>query len=133
MQSANIDFIERIGRNTAGVFSVLEGAQLEDFQVFGERCSGTNALEWLLSHNTTLKPVRDYGWKHGFPVALAYHPSSLIAVIVRDPIDWAISMFNNPHAPHPDVNLSSFSEFIRSDWAMIVRPKVKEHLKNLAL
>lgn len=109
---------------------MLEGAQLEDFQVFGERSSGTNALEWLLTHNTALKPVRDYGWKHGFPVALAYHPSSLIVLVVRDPIDWAISMFNNPHAAHQDVDLSSFSAFIRGEWAMFVRPKINMFWKK---
>ncbi|QXT40232.1 hypothetical protein [Gymnodinialimonas ceratoperidinii] len=94
---------------------------LADFQVFGERNSGTNFVEQLVERNFDLERVQLYGWKHGFPVSMGYHRRSLILFVYRDPIDWTVSMFNTPHAPHPDVKLDSFSEFIRSEWAIFNR------------
>ena len=94
---------------------------LVDFQVFGERSSGTNFLTELVSRNTKLRPVQNYGWKHGWPVSVGYHPQSLILFIYREPIDWAVGMFNKPHAAHSSVELSNFSAFIRSEWAIFIR------------
>lgn len=130
MLSCNIDFMRAAAERPDGVFSLLGDGDLLDFQVFGERSSGTNVLEYLIAENTDLVRVQNYGWKHGFPVALAYHPSSLIVLVVRHPIDWAISMFNNPHAAHADVNTTDFSAFIRNEWAMIVRPRVNMFWKK---
>lgn len=125
MMEEEIEFLSRLREHPEGLISLLGKQELVDFQVFGERSSGTNAIEWLIRENSNLEAVKSYGWKHGFPVALAYHPSSLIVVIVRDPIDWVISMFNNPHAAHRDVDTKNFSSFIRGEWAMFVRPRVR--------
>lgn len=94
---------------------------LVDFQVFGERNSGTNFVEQLVERNFAIQRVQNYGWKHGFPVSVGYHRQSLILFVCRDPIDWVVSMYNTPHAPHADVNLDSFPEFIRSEWAIFNR------------
>ena len=97
------------------------GTAIRGFQVFGERNSGTNFLEHLIERNTSLKAVRHYGWKHGFPVSIAYHPQSLILLIYRDPVNWLVSMFNSPYASLDCVNLSNFSSFIRSEWGSFLR------------
>lgn len=124
MTAEELEFLSRLRNQPEGVMCLLEKQALTDFQVFGERSSGTNAAEWLIKENTNLDPVKNYGWKHGFPVALAYHPASLIVMTIRDPIDWVVSMFNNPHAAHKDVNTKDFSAFIRGEWAMFVRPRI---------
>ncbi|WP_299506915.1 sulfotransferase domain-containing protein [uncultured Roseobacter sp.] len=130
MTAEELEFLSRLRHRPEGVMCVLGKQALADFQVFGERSSGTNAVEWLIKENTNLDPVKSYGWKHGFPVALAYHPASLIVLIVRDPIDWVVSMFNNPHAAHKDVNTRDFSAFIRGEWAMFVRPRIDRFWKR---
>jgi hypothetical protein len=62
-----------------------------------------------------------YGWKHGFPVSVGFHPQSLIIFVYRDPIDWLVSMYNRPYAASACVDFSSFSTFIRSEWGSYLR------------
>ncbi len=92
----------------------------ENFQVFGERNSGTNFVRELITRNTGLPHTGDYGWKHGFPVAVAYHPRTLIVWVVRDPLDWTVSMFKSPHKARKSMDLDNFSGFIRSEWDIMV-------------
>ena len=99
----------------------LASKPLDHFQVFGERNSGTNFVSHLIDKNTDLEMVGRYGWKHGFPVAVAYHPRSLIVFVYRDPIDWLVSMYNRPYAASKTVKFSDFSAFLRSEWGSFLR------------
>jgi len=85
-----------------------------NFQVFGERNSGTNFVSHLVQANLNL-PERAYGWKHGFPVAIGYNPASLIIVIYRHPLSWLVSLFNKPRTTDGQVS-KDFSEFIRTPF-----------------
>ena len=97
-----------------------------NFQVFGERNSGTNFVSELIGTNTEMDAVRSYGWKHGFQVAVAFHPRSLIIFVYRDPIDWLVSMYNRPYAAKDCVDFTSFSTFLRSEWATFLRANAQK-------
>lgn len=95
--------------------------RLTHFQVFGERNSGTNFVSNLIDRNTQLDMVGSYGWKHGFPVAVGFHPQALIVFVFRDPFDWLVSMYNRPYAASRTIDFSSFSTFLRSPWSSFLR------------
>ena len=64
-------------------------------QIFGERCSGTNYLEVLLSRNFhDYSLVQDYGYKHFFGFDdLKNSDDTLFICIVRNPVDWVNSLY----------------------------------------
>ncbi|WP_299947529.1 hypothetical protein [uncultured Ruegeria sp.] len=109
-------------------FRRFKSDQLVDFQVFGERRSGTNFLSALLAETFELDETFSYGWKHGVPVMPCIQSSSLIAVIVRNPLDWVLSMHARPFAS-PAMTDLSFSEFIRTPWQSNYRPGVLGRVK----
>ena len=118
-------------------------------QLFGQRCSGTNYLQTLLTRN-----VREvsldyrYGWKH-YP---CWHDTSwkeaykmhfnpyyldlidsehyLFIFIVRNPYEWAYSFYNHPHNVSCRVDRSSFSSFLSSTWYTEHEHKMQEILEN---
>ncbi|MBM1220447.1 sulfotransferase domain-containing protein [Ponticoccus sp. SC2-23] len=92
------------------------GIRCEDFQVFGERGSGTNFLTQFLRRNLKITFRSQYGWKHGIPVAVGYRHESLIAGIYRDPIDWLVSLFQVPRTTYAAQVPDDFSQFIRSPF-----------------
>ncbi len=107
------------------------------FQIFGERCSGTNYLQSLLEKNfPDCKISWKYGWKH-FPCwydtpwvrafhfennpvysELVGHEEFLFIIIFRHPYDWLRSFYLQPHHVAKEHNLSSFSAFIRDRWRL---------------
>lgn len=89
---------------------------LAGFQVLGERNSGTNFAKVLLKRNFDLKPVEAYGWKHGFPHAVAYRPDILYVVVFRNAMSWARSMFEKPWHSMEQMQALPFGEFIRAPW-----------------
>lgn len=93
-------------------------------QVFGERSSGTNFLKRLIGKNTALRPVEDYGWKHGFPQMTGIGRDTLIVGVVRAVEPWLLSMHAKPwHCP-PDMQALDFPGFIRAEWATVIdRPR----------
>lgn len=100
---------------------------IADFQIFGERRSGTNYAHELLAKNLKIAPNFTYGWKHGFPVMPAIQRSSLIVGVFRDPINWLISLHNRPFSPsHRGLE---FSEFLRKSWFDIYKPRELGHKK----
>lgn len=106
---------------------------VQEIQIFGERCSGTNYLSGLLGANFPDYPLTyRYGWKH-FPCwydtdwvppqeqdlyyqELIEHQGCLFIVIVRNLLDWLKSFYQTPYHVSSKVDLSSFSTFIRSPW-----------------
>ncbi|MDQ2089176.1 hypothetical protein [Marimonas arenosa] len=105
-----------------GVGRAGEGPEIDRFQVFGERRSGTNALERFLSENTRLARSRDFGWKHGFPVFPVLPRCCLFVVVVRDPFDWLKSFYRAPFEADPALADLEFSEFLRSEWKSLFTP-----------
>ena len=104
---------------------------ISSFQVFGERCSGTNYLEALIASNfPTLKhPCIQthneicvqwrYGWKHGFPHAPILPPNVLFLVIFRHPETWLSSLHRTPWHVAPRLASQPFSRFIREPWQCV--------------
>ncbi|CUH77633.1 hypothetical protein SAMN04488093_10240 [Tropicibacter naphthalenivorans] len=93
------------------------------FQVFGERSSGTNYVKRILGRNTVMQPIEDLGWKHGFPQMTAIPAHVAVVCVVRDARDWSLSMHAKPwHCP-PQMQVLEFAEFIRAPWATIADRK----------
>jgi hypothetical protein len=115
--------------------------EIKRLKICGERCSGTNFVDYLLQRNfPTIQPVDllEYGSKHflwwfGTPFdphklsRLTYDSSAitfsqshdcLFVVVVRKPYDWLRSFYLNPHFVHPTLLTQGFSHFIRSEWRL---------------
>jgi len=97
--------------------------KIQDFQVFGERRSGTNYIRALIAKNLKIKHVHHYGWKHGPPTMPAISKNSLLVLAVRDPVEWVKGLYVNPYeiAEHLRVALP-FTEFIRHEWEAVALP-----------
>lgn len=94
------------------------------FQVLGERSSGTNFVKRLLGRNSGLQPTESLGWKHGFPQAMAIPADLAVICVVRNAVDWALSMHSKPWHTVPELQRLSFSDFIRAPWQTIIdRPR----------
>lgn len=106
-------------------------APVTQFQVMGERGSGTNMVRKTLELNTTLMRVETLGWKHGFPNMTAIPEHLVVVCVVRHAEAWARSMHSRPwHAAVP-MQALSFSEFIRAQWQSVVdRPRDFEALSG---
>lgn len=101
----------------------LRHAPPSRYQVFGERSSGTNFVKRLIGRNSTLAPIEDLGWKHGFPQMTAIPADVAVICMVRDARRWALSMHARPwHCP-PDMQALPFSHFLRAEWATIADRK----------
>jgi len=72
---------------------------LKNVVIYGERCSGTNYLEELLSFNFEANRIEHkYGWKHFFGFHSYEDTDDILFIcIVRGPIEWLNSFFRNPH------------------------------------
>ena len=68
------------------------------YTIFGERCSGTNYLEDIMSKNFDIELTWKYGWKHFFGWNdLSNSDDTLFICIVRNPIDWINSLYRDKH------------------------------------
>ena len=99
--------------------------KISDYQVFGERCSGTNYLDRILNENFRIKTVHHYGWKHGFPIMPGIWTQSLCVVITRAPFDWLRRFYRTPYEMDPGLFGLGFSEWLRSPWQSICRPRIQ--------
>jgi hypothetical protein len=107
-------------------------ARLRKFCLFGERCSGTNYLQQLITANfPQLGYQKAYGWKHfpawlSAPAGLNPGPSKfytfensdayLFFVIFRNPYDWLRSLWEHPHHAASHLHHIPFDTFIHSTW-----------------
>ncbi|MEE4212016.1 MAG: hypothetical protein V2I43_22450 [Parvularcula sp.] len=87
-------------------------------QVYGQRCSGTNALIKLIETNfPELTFTEEYGFKHWLVPDWVQLPSDVLAIVIaREPGEWLRSLHNKPWHAHPDLKKLPFSEFIRAPW-----------------
>lgn len=89
--------------------------------LLGERCSGTNVIEQLISANSVFKPDWSLvGFKHfprhesrsGFK-GIQHVP---VVLVVRESVSWIRSFYRQPWHAAPALKALSFSDFIRSEW-----------------
>ena len=118
-------------------YQALSSHSICYFQIFGERCSGTNYLQSLLEKNfPDCKISWKYGWKHfpcwyDTPWVRAFHFENdpiyselsenkefLFIIIFRHPYDWLRSFYLQPHHVAEEHNHASFSTFIRDRWRL---------------
>jgi hypothetical protein len=83
---------------------------VKNFTIYGERCSGTNYLEQLITTNFELPVTWEYGWKHFFGYSdLKNSDETLFIGIVRSPIMWIDSFVKNPyHIPPQNIPIKNF-------------------------
>jgi hypothetical protein len=86
---------------------------IENFTIYGERCSGTNFLEEVMLTNFNINVTWEYGWKHFFGFynfkKTEDEDKTLFIGIVRHPICWIESFFNNQHhIPNGPINIDKF-------------------------
>ncbi len=94
------------------------------FCIVGERCSGTNLAQFLVSKhfpNLRFRP-EIFGWKHGFPQKIGYAEDTLIIVLARDVFSWIKSLYRKPWHSTDLVQQRSFSAFIRGSWETDILP-----------
>lgn len=99
-------------------------APITRYQVLGERSSGTNFVKRLLGRNSKLAPSEALGWKHGFVHMTAVPQDMAVICVVRSADTWAASMFSKPWHTTPEMQVLTFSDFIRAEWTTIIdRPR----------
>ena len=88
------------------------------FQVYGQRCSGTNALIKLLERNLDrLCFTEDFGFKHWLvPDDVEIPADVFVIVIARDADQWLRSLHARPWHAVPELKRLDFSDFIRAEW-----------------
>lgn len=107
---------------------------IKNFTIYGERCSGTNYLENLMTLNFDIEVTWKYGWKH-FPGFnnLSNSEDTLFICIVRNPIDWLNSFYLNPfHLPkclRENINNFLNNEF----WSFDEKDKNTDETKELMI
>ena len=104
---------------------------IKNFTIYGERCSGTNLLEAIItgssyfhSNNKEVFDIPltwDFGYKHWFGFNDEHikqkGQETLFLSIVRDPYDWIISLFKKKHHI-PAINYS-VDNFLLGEWYSI--------------
>jgi hypothetical protein len=91
-------------------------AQVDRFQVLGERGCGTNVIRKIVHESLQLRKTEALGWKHGFPAMIACPPTFLTIVAVRNPQSWAHSLYKRPWHATPAVQSLEFAAFLRAPW-----------------
>lgn len=90
-------------------------------QVYGQRCSGTNALIKLIETNfPELTFTEEFGFKHWLvPEWVTIPDDVMIVIIVRRPDQWLRSLHDNPWHAHPNLKALPFSAFIQEPWESV--------------
>ena len=88
------------------------------FQVYGERCSGTNFIIRLLERNVSSAAfTEDYGFKHWFVDEDLTVPNDVLVLsVARDWTDWVRSFHRQPWHAHPSLRELSMPRFLRAEW-----------------
>lgn len=84
--------------------------------IYGERCSGTNYLEELLTENFDVTLVWDYGWKHFFGFNELKNTDGVLFIgIVRNLHDWINSLYKKKHHLPKD-NTKDVNSFLNNEF-----------------
>lgn len=95
------------------------------YTIYGERCSGTNYLEDIISKNFNVEITWRYGWKHFFGHNITDKTNNLetdiknaddvlFICIVRDIIPWINSLYKTPHHVNDEIK-KDFNKFIHNE------------------
>lgn len=97
---------------------------IHDYQICGERGSGTTWLDILLRDNLEFKNHFEFGCKYGCKHWLLVENDNflkedtdhtLFVVIYKNPYSWLLSINKFPHHA-PQLYNKPFDEFVRSEW-----------------
>ena len=121
---------------------------IDNYQIFGERRSGTNYLANLLRKNFSgIRETTKFGGKHWFikdhqprglenqttdrqcEIPLEQSDHTLFLVIYRNPYDWLRSINLKPFHADGHWNLP-FSEFIRKPWISYTTEKLNSSWRD---
>lgn len=88
------------------------------FTIMGERCSGTNYIEEMITLNFDINITWNYGWKHWFGFYNFKNDivenQTLFVGIIRDPIEWIDSLFK--HKIHIPLENHDIEKFLFNKW-----------------
>lgn len=98
---------------------------INKYTIYGERCSGTNYLEDIISKNFNVEITWKYGWKHFFGHNITDKTDNLEAdiknaddvlfiCIVRGIIPWINSFYKTPHHVNDEIK-EDFDKFISDE------------------
>ena len=112
----------------------VSGDSIVEFTIFGERCSGTNFLEYLVKQNIINVPCTQiFGDKHFTPWMNVYDFPFLFQenggflegsehclgiFIVRNVYDWIRSFYRRPHYADSSLTGMGFLNFMTNTWAV---------------
>lgn len=83
--------------------------------IYGERCTGTNYLEELITSNFNVTITWEYGWKHFFGFNdLKNSDDTLFIGIIRNPCDWINSFYREQH--HLDKSFKNINKFLSGEF-----------------
>lgn len=105
-------------------------SSVDNFTIFGERCSGTNFLQQAMEKNFDLKLTWKYGWKHEFGKHVDFSNSdkTLFLCIYRNPIDWINSLYRSKYHVPPE--LYELKDFMTKPMKMMKGKDKKEEIPN---
>lgn len=105
---------------------------INKFTIFGERCSGTNYLEEVISQNFHMKFTNEYGNKHFFCFN-DYHNKvthdTLFIGIIRNPIYW-LNSFSKELQHVPTINKRSIKNFLFNEFYSVHNEPISNLCKN---
>jgi hypothetical protein len=105
---------------------------INNFTIYGERCSGTNFLENAMTENFNLEITWNYGFKHFFGHNnLINSDDTLFIGIVRNPYDWIDSFYNEKHNL-PEENKNNINSFLYNEFYSVSTDenKLEENIKD---
>lgn len=131
-ECAAIEDWDDVQRCLTGRFQYDRNSTIREIHVVGERNSGTkfvtNSVQHCFPKSTGVMVHRDFlRGKHFFqPIVQGDFSSSLVIVVVRDPIDWVAAMRESPyHSPSHIARFDNvtgtviplpWNEFVRKPW-----------------
>lgn len=94
---------------------------ISQFQVYGERCSGTNYIIRLLERNlTSAKFTELFGFKHWFVDDSLTLPDDVLGIVVtRNSYDSLRSLHEKQWHTHPSLRGLPLEDFLQTEWHCI--------------
>ena len=87
-------------------------------KIYGERCSGTNYLEILISKNFKVQIINQYGFKHFFGFHnLKNTNDTLFICIIRDYYSWINSFYEKKWHLSPSQRLNKYNFLHTEHWS----------------
>lgn len=110
--------------------SFSKNKKIQNFTIFGERCSGTNFLQYAFDKNFDLELTWKYGWKHEFGDHMDFSDSNntLFLCIYRDPVDWINSLYRIKYHVPKDIN--TIKDFLTKPMKMMKGKYLHEEIPN---